>query len=93
MKQHKRAFTSDQLALLGPLVTPAAVALARRRLIHDRERITAQRDKAKARVALLLVRIMNPTAHLTNRGRHSSGSGSGHHRKMKATGRNVSVVR
>jgi hypothetical protein len=60
-------FTSDRMALLGPLVTPAALALARRRLINHKERLSdSESDISTVIVALILVREMNPGAHYTN---------------------------
>lgn len=61
------AFSSDRLRMLGPLVTPRALELARHRLIHDRERLSdAADDDATVRIALILLREMNPVAQLTN---------------------------
>jgi hypothetical protein len=60
-------FTSDRLRMLGPLVTPRAIALARHRLIHDRERLSdVVEDEATVRIALILLREMNPFVQLTN---------------------------
>jgi hypothetical protein len=60
-------FTSDRMRMLGPLVTPRALELARHRLIHDRERLSdAADDDATVRIALILLREMNPVAQLTN---------------------------
>lgn len=60
-------FTSDRLRLLGPLITPQALALARRRLVDHKQRITeSDGDLATVRVALILLREINPYADLTN---------------------------
>ena len=60
-------FTSDRLRMLGPLVTPRALELARHRLIHDRERLNETGDDdATVRIALILLREMNPVVQLTN---------------------------
>lgn len=57
----------DRMSLLAPLITAKAVALARQRVIDDKRRITtASVDLATKRIALLLVRELNPWAHLTN---------------------------
>ena len=59
--------TSDRMRLLGPLVTPRALELARHRLVNHRYRITeAQTDDTTNRVALILLLEMNPAAILTN---------------------------
>lgn len=60
-------FSSDRLRMLGPLVTSRALELARHRLIHDRDRLSDMTDDdATVRVALILLREMNPFAVLTN---------------------------
>ena len=60
-------FTSDRMRILGPLVTPRALELARQRLIRDRDRLSdAADDDATVRIALILVREMNPVVQLTN---------------------------
>ena len=72
-------FTSDRLRLLGPLVTARALELARHRLVHDRERLgEAADDDATVRIALILLREMNPLAELTD---EEEGMLRGIHRK------------
>ena len=59
--------TSDRMRLLGPLVTPHALELARQRLVNHRYRITeANADDTTKRIALILLLEMNPAAILTN---------------------------
>jgi len=59
--------TSDQMRLLGPLVTPRALELARQRLIDPRHRMTdVDADETTRRVALILLLEMNPAIVLTN---------------------------
>lgn len=59
-------FTSDRMRLLGPLITPRALEIARHRLIFDSERVDKlDDDEATLRMALILLREMNPEMHLT----------------------------
>ena len=59
--------TSDQMRLLGPLVTPRALELARLRLIDPRHRICdVDDDDTTRRIALILLLEMNPAIVLTN---------------------------
>lgn len=61
------AFTGDRMALLAPLVTPEAVAIAHRRILSPRERISdMDAPLAVLKMALLLVRYMNPDEAFTN---------------------------
>jgi hypothetical protein len=60
-------FTSDRMLLLGPLVTPRALEIARARVLNDAPRVSdLDDDDSTLRIALLLVREMNPSAHFTN---------------------------
>lgn len=60
-------FTSDRMRLLGPMVTDAAIELARKRLADHRERVNrAPCDVETKRVALILFLEMNPRGQLTN---------------------------
>jgi hypothetical protein len=59
------SFTSDRLQLLGPLITPAALALARWRVaggqsMFHRDRLRATIPPEQGRIALILVLEMNP---------------------------------
>ncbi len=55
------------MALLGSLVTPRALEIARHRLIFHTERVSElPDDRGTLRIALILVREMNPCADLTN---------------------------
>ena len=61
------AFQSDRLRLLGALVSPRAIELARKRVVNHKERLSdVDDDPATVRIALLLVKEMNPFADLTN---------------------------
>lgn len=64
-------FQSDRLRLLGPLITPQALELARSRILDPRKRLVREKremdhPEGVVKMALLLVVEMNPCEVLTN---------------------------
>ncbi len=61
------ALLGDRFLLLGALITPRALALAQNRLVNHKQRIDKEADDlGTKRIALILVREMNPVIHLIN---------------------------
>ncbi len=63
------AFTGDRMLLLGPLVTPRVLTLARMRLLHrdslmKGKEIIAGCDRETLKVVYLIVMMMNPHERL-----------------------------